>query len=65
MQTMTLHLRDGEVRLHCAGCARDFFVDSSKPFVPQLREISYGHHCYPWTAPHESGTVLTSILGDR
>jgi hypothetical protein len=58
MQTMNLHMRDGAVIFHCTGCARDFYVDSTKPFVPQLREISYGHHCY--------GSVQAdALLGSR
>jgi hypothetical protein len=62
MQTMTLHMQNGEVIFHCAGCARDFYVDSSKPFVPQLREMSYGHHCYQLPAHMESDTVLSGLL---
>jgi hypothetical protein len=46
MQAMSLYMRDGDVVFHCTGCARDFYVDASKPFVPQLRDIGYGHHCY-------------------
>jgi hypothetical protein len=62
MQTMNLHMRDGEVVFHCTGCARDFYVDSAQPFVPQLRSISYDHHCY---APEdESRTVLGSMTID-
>jgi hypothetical protein len=45
MQTITLHMRDGDVIFHCAGCARDFYIDTKKPFVPQLRAMSFGHNC--------------------
>ena len=61
MQTMNLHMRDGEVVFHCAGCTRDFYVDSTKPFVPQLRAISYDHHCYQ-LSPRSDDTVLSGLV---
>jgi hypothetical protein len=62
MQTMTLHMRDGDVVFHCTGCARDFYVDATKPFVPQLREISYGHHCYAEVGHDELAEAFSSLI---
>jgi hypothetical protein len=61
MESMQLHLRNGEVIFHCAGCARDFFVDRTKPFVAQLRSISYEHYC-PSRVPAEQHVAVKDLL---
>jgi ribosomal protein L31 len=65
MQTMNLHMRDGEVIFHCTGCARDFYVDSTQPFVPQLRDISSGHHCYWLPESEEVQALVADLVSDR
>jgi hypothetical protein len=58
MQAMNLFLRDGEVVFHCSGCERDFYVDADRPFVPQLRALSYDHHC--WAPDRALGRSLSA-----
>jgi hypothetical protein len=62
MQSMNLFLRDGDVIFHCSGCARDFYVDADKAFVPQLRALSYEHHCDPLVGTPAQTTSSQKIL---
>jgi hypothetical protein len=59
---MTLYMRNGGVVFHCTRCQRSFDVDTTKPFVPQLREMSYGHHCYQFPPPDEIDARV-AVLG--
>jgi hypothetical protein len=45
MQTMNVHLHNGDVTFRCSGCGSEFLIDAAQPFVPQLRALSYDHHC--------------------
>ena len=61
MQTLTLDLRDGEISLHCTGCARDFAIDRGKPFILQLQLITYDHHCPPLSLGSEQVPFLAQL----
>jgi hypothetical protein len=45
MDTMILDINGGDAMFRCAACGREFPVDASEPFVPQLRHLSIEHRC--------------------
>jgi hypothetical protein len=42
---MNLLFKDGHAVLTCSTCARSWRIDTSEPFVPQLRTRLLGHRC--------------------
>jgi hypothetical protein len=63
MPTMNVHLHNGDVTFRCSGCGSDFLIDAAQPFVPQLRAVSYDHHCP--VQPRRPSIDLTDGAGLR
>ncbi|MBK5307713.1 MAG: hypothetical protein JJD92_13590 [Frankiaceae bacterium] len=61
METLHLHLRNGEVSFRCTSCAREFAIDRETAFVLQLREITT-HACSTHAAAEETFLLDAEVI---